>query len=125
VATVLARADGYLVKVAPTSDFVGAIRRLAAGRPVLDPSTVARGQALVEERRRTVRPPLGDREIELLDLVLEGASDAAIAARMAETEESLAAAIERLIDRIVFGGRPTAATTENPPPAVGKRRRED
>jgi two-component system response regulator DevR len=125
VATVLAGADGYLVKVAPTSDLVGAIRRLAAGRPVLDPPTVARGRTLVEERRRTIRPPLSDREVVLVDLVLAGASDAAIAGRLAETEESLAGAIEKLVDRIVFGGRAPSAMTGTPPPAVGKHRRED
>jgi two-component system response regulator DevR len=125
VATVLAGADGYLLKVAPPSDIVGAIRRLATGRTVLDPAAVARGRALVEERRRTVRPPPSDREVVLVDLLVAGASDAAIAARLAATEESVAGAIERLVDRIVFGGRSSSAMTETPPPAVGKHRRED
>jgi two-component system response regulator DevR len=124
VATVLAGADGYLVKVAPTSDIVGAIRRLAAGRPVLDAQTIARGRGLVAQRRRTVRPPLSDLEDELLDQVLAGAGNAAIAERLGVGRDAMEEATTSIAQVIMFGGRPPQRPAV-PRPGGGKHRRED
>jgi DNA-binding NarL/FixJ family response regulator len=74
---------GYLLKdrVADVGDFLDALARVARGGTVLDPEVVA--QLLV--RRRT---PLGDltqREREVLALMAEGLSNAAIAKRLVVT----------------------------------------
>jgi len=85
-----AGAVGYLLKdrVSDVSDFVDGVRRVAAGGTVLDPEVVA---ALLARRRR--HDPLDritPREHEVLGLMAEGRSNAAIAARLFVTEKAVA-----------------------------------
>jgi DNA-binding NarL/FixJ family response regulator len=77
---------GYLLKdrVADVSDFVGAVRRVAAGETVLDPEVVAQ---LVARRRQYDRlTALSDREREVLALMAEGRSNSAIAEGLVVSE---------------------------------------
>lgn len=70
---------GYLLKdrVADVRDFVAAIRQVAAGGTVLDPEVVAQ---LVTRRRRDERiASLTAREREVLELMAQGRTNAAIA----------------------------------------------
>jgi DNA-binding NarL/FixJ family response regulator len=70
---------GYLLKdrVADVRDFIGAIRQVAAGGTVLDPEVVAQ---LVTRRRRDERiASLTQREREVLELMAQGRTNAAIA----------------------------------------------
>jgi len=72
---------------------VDALRRLADGETVIDPTIVSR---LVGRRRR--EDPLAEltqREREVLSLVAEGMSNRAIAARLFVTERTVAAHINR------------------------------
>ncbi|WP_216208650.1 response regulator transcription factor [Amycolatopsis aidingensis] len=70
---------GYLLKdrVAEVSDFLDALRRVAAGETVLDPEVVS--QLLGSTRRTDALAELTDREREVLALMAEGRSNAAIA----------------------------------------------
>jgi DNA-binding NarL/FixJ family response regulator len=83
-------AVGYLLKdrVADVTDFVEAVRRVAGGGTMLDPEVVAallaRGGA--DDRLRRITP----REREVLALMAEGRSNAAIAARLFVTEKAVA-----------------------------------
>jgi len=77
---------GYLLKsrVTDVAEFMETVRRITAGGSVVDPSLV---QELVSARRR--RDPLDElspREREVLALMAEGASNAAIAARIFVSE---------------------------------------
>ena len=77
---------GYLLKerVADTRDFVEAVRRVATGGTALDPEVV---RQLVARRG-----PLGDlsqREREVLELMAEGRSNAAIASALVVTESAV------------------------------------
>jgi len=77
---------GYLLKerVYDLADFVSAVKRVAGGGSALDPSVVSQ---LVGRRRRD--DPLGEltaREREVLALMAEGLSNAAIAERLVVTE---------------------------------------
>lgn len=79
---------GYLLKdrVADVANFVESVRQVAAGGTVLDPEVVA---VLVG---RAVDQPLDrltDREKEVLALMAEGRSNAAIAARLFVTEKAV------------------------------------
>jgi DNA-binding NarL/FixJ family response regulator len=81
---------GYLLKDRVFSDaaFADAVRDVASGGTVLDPEVVARLMA-----RRTRSGPLGEltaREREVLALMAEGRSNAAIAARLFIAEKSVA-----------------------------------
>jgi DNA-binding NarL/FixJ family response regulator len=73
-------AVGYLLKdrVADVADFVDAVRRIAAGGSVFDPEVVAQLLA----RTRSPLEALTAREREVLALMAEGRSNAAIAARL-------------------------------------------
>jgi DNA-binding NarL/FixJ family response regulator len=82
-------AVGYLLKdrVADVREFVEGIRRIAAGGTVLDPEVVATLMA-----RRSEKPVdrLTPREREVLSLMAEGRSNAAIAAALFVTEKAVA-----------------------------------
>jgi DNA-binding NarL/FixJ family response regulator len=77
---------GYLLKDRVFNDeaFAGAIRTVAAGGTVLDPEVV---QKLLSKHTRTGR--LTPREREVLALMAEGRSNAAIAQRMHITEKAV------------------------------------
>ena len=77
-----AEGTGYLLKdrVADVADFVAAVRQVAAGGTVLDPEVVA--QLLARRRRGDRLTTLTSREREVLGLMAEGRSNAAIADRL-------------------------------------------
>lgn len=70
-----AGARGYILKNAMDLDLAAAIRRVAAGETVLDPAIVR--QPLTGERTR-----LTPRELQVLQLICDGLSNRAIAARL-------------------------------------------
>ncbi|MBP0458786.1 LuxR C-terminal-related transcriptional regulator [Streptomyces montanisoli] len=84
-----AGAVGYLLKdrVSDVGQFIDAVRRVAAGGTVMDPDVVASLLARHEddEPLRALTP----REREVLSLMAEGRTNAAIAARMFVTEKAV------------------------------------
>lgn len=80
---------GYLLKdrVADVDGFVGAVRQVAAGGTVLDPEVVA-GLVSGAGREQPLER-LTPREREVLTLMAEGRSNAAIAARMFVSEKAV------------------------------------
>ncbi|GAA4095373.1 response regulator transcription factor [Actinomadura miaoliensis] len=66
---------GFLLKTAPPDDLVAAIRKVAAGERVLDPSLAVTAWDLAAD-------PLTPREKDVLRLVAEGAEPAEVAARL-------------------------------------------
>ena len=83
-------AVGYLLKdrVADAEEFADAVRRVAAGGTVMDPQVIARLVARPRQRRPIER--LTDREREVLALMAEGRSNAAIGQRLVLSEGSIA-----------------------------------
>ncbi|WP_291056655.1 response regulator transcription factor [Herbiconiux sp.] len=96
---------GYLLKdrVADVEEFLGAVAEVGAGGTVLDPEVVA--QIVIRSQRSSELGTLTAREREALQLMAEGRSNSAIAARMHVTEGS----VEKFISA-VFGklGLPAA-----------------
>ena len=80
---------GYLLKdrVYDLADFVAAVKRVAAGGSALDPSVVS--QLLGRRRRDDPISDLSPRELEVLELMAEGLSNSAIAARMFLTDRGV------------------------------------
>jgi DNA-binding NarL/FixJ family response regulator len=89
---------GYLLKsrVTDVAEFITSVRRICAGACIVDPSLV---QELVHARKR--RDPLdvlSPRELEVLSLMAEGASNSGIAERIFVSEGT----IEKHVRSILF-----------------------
>ncbi len=82
-------AVGYLLKdrVADVGEFVEGVRRVAAGGTVLDPEVIA---TIMARQREQPVERLTPREREVLALMAEGRSNAAIAAAMFVSEKAVA-----------------------------------
>ena len=80
---------GYLLKdrVADVGEFVEALTRVAAGGTALDPEVVS--QLLGASRRGDILAGLTPREREVLALMAEGRTNAAIARRLVVTERAV------------------------------------
>jgi DNA-binding NarL/FixJ family response regulator len=94
---------GYLLKdrVADIDEFVAAVRRVAEGGSALDPTIVSR---LVGRSRRdnpidTITP----RERDVLQLMAEGLSNAAIAARLFVTERAVEKHVTSIFAKLRLG----------------------
>jgi DNA-binding NarL/FixJ family response regulator len=96
---------GYLLKdrVADVSDFVDAITRVAEGGTVLDPDVVA--HLLNTARRRDTLADLTPREREVLALLAQGRSNAAIAAGLYITPKVVEKHVANIFDK--FGLPPS------------------
>ena len=97
---------GYLLKdrVANVEEFVAAVRRVAEGGSALDPSVVSQ---LVGRRRRD--DPLAEltpREREVLGLMAEGLSNAAIAGRIFVTERAVEKHVTSILQKLRLPAAP-------------------
>lgn len=81
-----AGATGYLLKDAPTAELLRAVRTAAAGESVLSPSVAGK---LMGQVRKPARGTLTKRELEVLELVADGASNKAAAAKLFISEASI------------------------------------
>jgi DNA-binding NarL/FixJ family response regulator len=81
---------GYLLKdrVLDGTEFADAVRRVAAGGTAMDPEVIAR--LLDRNSGNSVVPTLSPREREVLGLMAEGRSNAAIANQLVITERAVA-----------------------------------
>ena len=79
---------GYLLKdrISDVDQFVDAVRRVAGGGTAMDPEVIAQ---LLSRRRDSPVAGLSPREREVLGLMAEGRSNAAIAARLSITEKAI------------------------------------
>ncbi len=80
---------GYLLKdrVANVSEFVDGVRRVVAGGTVIDPEVIA---AIMAHKREQPLDRLSPREKEVLALMAEGRSNAAIASALFVSEKAVA-----------------------------------
>lgn len=91
---------GYLLKdrVADVSDFIDALTRVAEGGTVLDPEVVAR--LLNAGRRRDALAELTAREREVLALLAQGRSNAAIAAGLFISQKVVEKHVANIFDKL-------------------------
>jgi DNA-binding NarL/FixJ family response regulator len=96
-----AHGTGYLLKerVADVDELGDAVRRVAAGGLVVDPSVVA---ALVSRRRRPRNPldDLTDREREVLSVMAEGRSNQAICRRLFLSPKTVEAYVRSVFTKL-------------------------
>jgi len=102
-----AGASGYLLKDTPPDELLAAIRAAAAGESALAPAVASRLMA----RMRAPRVSLSAREIEVLVLVAEGASNVDVAARLHITDATVKSHLVHVFSKLGVGSR-TAAVSE-------------
>jgi DNA-binding NarL/FixJ family response regulator len=93
---------GYLLKdrVGDIHELAEAIRQVAAGRLVVDPSIVA--QLVTRSRRRNPLDALTQRELEVLGLMAEGRSNQAISTRLFITDKTVEAHVRAIFTKLTL-----------------------
>ncbi|GAB3615241.1 transcriptional regulator [Humibacter ginsengisoli] len=100
-----AGATGYLLKDAPRDDLLRAIRAAAAGEAVLAPSVASR---LMGRVRAPAANALSPRELEVLALVADGATNRAVGARMHLSEATVKTHLLSIYAKLGVGDRAAA-----------------
>ena len=121
-AAVLAGAAGFVVKLARSSDVMGAIRKLGAGRALTDSDLIDRAGHGLRARAQALVPALSDREFSMLDQVLAGHTDREIAHHLGQELPAAHLVVAGLVDRLMAPGWVTAHAADGNPTG-GKHRR--
>lgn len=101
-----AGASGYLLKDAPPHELIAAIRAAAHGESALAPTIAGR----LLERMRSPQVSLSAREIEVLQLVDSGASNARIAAQLHITDATVKSHLVHVYSKLGVSSRTAAVS---------------
>ena len=107
VRAVEAGANGYLLKDAPRETLADAIRRAARGETVLAPPVVAR---LAIRLRTPTAPTLTDREVQVLQCVSKGMSNAEVGRELHIGEATVKTHLLRAFEKLGVTDRTAAVT---------------
>ncbi|MEU6255821.1 response regulator transcription factor [Streptomyces sp. NPDC047043] len=111
--SIMAGASGYVLKQIQGADLVSAVRTVAAGQSLLDPSAttklMARLRSGPEPEEPDVLPGLTDREREILALIGEGLTNRQIGRRLFLAEKTVKNHISRLLAKLGVERRIQAA----------------
>jgi DNA-binding NarL/FixJ family response regulator len=110
-----AGASGFVMKHASSEEVVSAIRAAARGQSDLDPFTTARVledyRRLAHERSAGMRRPLSQRDLTMLALIAEGATNREIAAHLAVSEQTIKNGLSVLYQKLGVRNRAEAVMT--------------
>ncbi|MFI6931570.1 response regulator [Streptomyces sp. NPDC050287] len=112
--SIMAGASGYVLKQIQGSDLVSAVRTVAAGQSLLDPSATAKVMARLRgeqtwEPEPEALPGLTEREREILALIGEGLTNRQIGERLYLAEKTVKNHISRLLAKLGVERRIQAA----------------
>ncbi|MBD9730923.1 response regulator transcription factor [Streptomyces sp. H28] len=112
--SIMAGASGYVLKQIQGSDLVQAVRTVAAGQSLLDPSATTRLMARLRqeqqpEEEEDALPGLTEREREILALIGEGLTNRQIGLRLYLAEKTVKNHISRLLAKLGVERRIQAA----------------
>ncbi|MFS8204747.1 response regulator [Streptomyces sp. CWNU-52B] len=112
--SIMAGASGYVLKQIQGSDLVSAVRTVAAGQSLLDPSATARLMARLRAGDQPKEEPDGlpgltEREREILALIGEGLTNRQIGQRLFLAEKTVKNHISRLLAKLGVERRIQAA----------------
>ncbi|WP_432058524.1 response regulator [Streptomyces sp. bgisy022] len=112
--SIMAGASGYVLKQIQGSDLVQAVRTVAAGQSLLDPSATTRLMARLRQEQQPPEegdalPGLTDREREILALIGEGLTNRQIGQRLYLAEKTVKNHISRLLAKLGVERRIQAA----------------
>jgi DNA-binding NarL/FixJ family response regulator len=106
-----AGASGFLLKDAPPAEIADAIRRVAAGDPILSPAVTRRlmRRAVVQENARELAlrqlAGLSPREREVVEAIAEGQTNAEIAAALLMSVPTVKAHVTHILTRAGLANR--------------------
>ncbi|OIH95303.1 response regulator transcription factor [Curtobacterium sp. MCBA15_001] len=101
-----AGASGYLLKDAPPAELIAAVRAAAAGQSALAPAIAAR----LLERMRSPQVNLSAREIEVLRLVADGASNGQVARTLHITDATVKSHLVHVFSKLGVSSRTAAVS---------------
>ncbi|MBV8965307.1 MAG: response regulator transcription factor [Mycobacteriaceae bacterium] len=99
---------GFLPKESSRSEIVSAVINCARGRDVLSPAVAEGLAAEIRRRAEPDAPVLSPREREVLDLIAEGLSIPAIAARLYLAPSTVKTHVQRLYEKLGVSDRAAA-----------------
>ena len=108
VPAIEAGATGYLLKDAPRSELLRAVRAAARGEAVLSPSVATR---LLGQVRAPAREPLSNRELDVLALVARGTSNRDTATRLFISEATVKTHLLHIYAKLGVNDRAAAVAT--------------
>ncbi|MFI6654291.1 response regulator [Streptomyces sp. NPDC050523] len=125
--SIMAGASGYVLKQIQGSDLVSAVRTVAAGQSLLDPSATAKLMARLrggrqQEEKLDELQGLTGREREILDLIGEGLTNRQIGLRLYLAEKTVKNHISRMLAKLGVERRIQAAVIATQ--VQDRRRRE-
>ena len=110
-AAIMAGASGYVLKEVRSAELVAAVRTVAAGGSLLDPSLVAQVRTRLKQRaseeERIER--LSPQERRILDLIADGKTNRQIADEMFLAEKTVKNYVSNLLAKMGFSRRTEAA----------------
>jgi DNA-binding NarL/FixJ family response regulator len=110
-AAIMAGASGYVLKEIGGHDLVGAVRQVAAGNSLIDPSLTARVLERVRNGPVTVpeHSELTEQELKLLGLIAEGLTNRQIGERMFLAEKTVKNYVSSILSKLGLERRTQAA----------------
>jgi len=105
VSAIEAGATGYLLKDAPPEELFRAVRAAARGDAVLAPAVATR---VMGQMRTPTQEPISQRELEVLELVAQGASNRDAAARLFVSEATVKTHLMHIYGKLGVNDRAAA-----------------
>ena len=105
LAAIEAGATGYLLKDTPPNDLFRAVRAAARAETVLSPTVATR---VVGQMRGPTQEPISQRELEVLELIAQGASNRSAAARLFISEATVKTHLMHIYDKLGVNDRAAA-----------------
>jgi DNA-binding NarL/FixJ family response regulator len=108
VPAIEAGATGYLLKDAPPEELLRGVRAAARGEAVLSPSVATR---LLSQVRAPATEPLSQRELDVLALIAQGASNRDAASRLFISEATVKTHVLHIFAKLGVNDRAAAVAT--------------
>jgi len=113
LATILAGADGFLLKEVSSEELIQAVKTVASGRSILDPAVTQRVLAKVRSISPPIpheeRDPLSPQEERVLALVAEGKTNKEIALSLNLSDKTVGHYLENIFQKLQVTRRAQAA----------------
>jgi two-component system, NarL family, response regulator DevR len=113
LATILAGADGFLLKEVSSEQLIDAVKAVSAGRSILDPAVTERVltkvKSLSAQATQEKREPLSPQEERVLALVADGKTNKEIAVSLHLSEKTVGHYLENIYQKLQVSRRAQAA----------------